>query len=300
MSTTSAPETFLVTLTELRAAAETLRGVAVRTPLFPARPLSTDELGVGLWLKPESLQRGGVFKFRGAYTYLARLDPTVRARGVIAPSSGNHAQAVALAAQLFGVSATAVMPTTVTAAKRTGVERLGARLVLAGTTTHHRIGRALELSRAEGGVIVPPADDRTIIAGQGTVGLEIVEDLPDVGTVLVPLGGGELSAAVAAAMRRWHVPWSARSWPTTTRGSPSAGRANRSCWTTGRSRCGSASRTEAVPRPALRWMSRGPSPASRTSSWCRPSRSPRPSASRGRSCCRLSHSDCISPRSCTA
>jgi threonine dehydratase len=197
---TAVSDRSLVTLADLHAAAGTLRGVAVRTPLLPADQLS-DDLGVECWVKPETLQRGGAFKFRGAYTYVSRLDPAVRARGVIAPSSGNHAQAVALAARLFGVPATAVMPTTVTPAKRAGVERLGGRVVLAGTTTQHRMDRAIEIARDEGGVIVPPYDDRTIIAGQGTAGLEIAEDLGDVGTVLVPVGGGGLSAGVATAIK---------------------------------------------------------------------------------------------------
>lgn len=197
---TVASDTALVTLADLRAAADTLRGVAVRTPLLPAAELASST-GSEVWLKPETLQRGGAFKFRGAYTYLSRLAPDVRARGVIAPSSGNHAQAVALAAKLFGVPATAVMPTTVTQAKRSGVERLGGRVVLAGTTTQHRMDRALEIARDEGGVIVPPYDDRTIIMGQGTAGFEIAEDLPDVGTVLVPVGGGGLSAGVATAIK---------------------------------------------------------------------------------------------------
>jgi len=199
MSTVTS-ETELVTLADLRAAADTLRGVAVRTPLLPAAELIAGT-GDGVWLKPETLQRGGAFKFRGAYTYLSRLAPEVRARGVIAPSSGNHAQAVALAARLFGVPATAVMPTTVTAPKRAGVERLGGRVVLAGTTTQHRMDRAMEIARDEGGVVVPPYDDRTIIMGQGTAGLEIAEDMPDVGTVLVPVGGGGLSAGVATAIK---------------------------------------------------------------------------------------------------
>jgi threonine dehydratase len=197
---TVASDTALVTLADLRAAADALRGVAVRTPLLPATELASDT-GSEVWLKPETLQRGGAFKFRGAYTYVSRLAPDVRARGVIAPSSGNHAQAVALAAKLFGVPATAVMPTTVTQAKRSGVERLGGRVVLAGTTTQHRMDRALEIARDEGGVIVPPYDDRTIIMGQGTAGLEIAEDVPDVGTVLVPVGGGGLSAGVATAIK---------------------------------------------------------------------------------------------------
>jgi threonine dehydratase len=202
MPPVSAPPaaTALVTLERLRAAAAVLRGVAVRTPLLPADGLG-DRWGVQVWLKPEMLQRGGAFKFRGAYYYLATMDPAVRARGVIAPSSGNHAQAVAMAARLFGVPATVVMPTTVTAPKRGGAERLGARVVLAGTTTADRMARAVELAREEGGTIVPPYDDPTIIAGQGTAGLEIVEDLPAVGTVLVPVGGGGLSAGVAAAIK---------------------------------------------------------------------------------------------------
>jgi threonine dehydratase len=192
-------ETSLVTLTELQDAARTLRGVAVRTPLLPVEEMSSGSMS--LWVKPEMLQRGGAFKFRGAYTYLARMAPDVRRRGVIAPSSGNHAQAVALAARLFDVPATVVMPTTVTAAKRGGAERLGARVVLAGTTTQDRMDRAREISQKEGATLVPPYDDRTIIAGQGTAGLEIVEDMPDVDTVLVPVGGGGLSAGVSTAIK---------------------------------------------------------------------------------------------------
>ena len=186
----------LVTLADLRAAAAALRGVIVRTPLLPA-----PELGAGVWIKPEVLQRGGAFKLRGAYTFLARLAPEVRARGVIAPSSGNHAQAVALAAQIFGVPAVVVMPTTVTPAKRAGAERLGARIELAGTTTRHRMERAQAIAAAEGQTLVPPYDDVTIVTGQGTAGLEIVEDLPEVTAVLVPVGGGGLSAGIATAVK---------------------------------------------------------------------------------------------------
>jgi threonine dehydratase len=200
MTTMSASEVALVHLDDIEAAARTLAPVAVRTPLLPCEPL-TERLGVPVYLKPEMLQRGGAFKFRGAYTYLSRLDPDTRRRGVVAPSSGNHAQAVALAARLFDVPATVVMPTTVTAAKRSGAERLGARVVLAGTTTQHRYDRAVEIVRAEGGTLVPPYDDPAIIAGQGTVGLEIARDLPDVGTVVVQVGGGGLSAGVATAVK---------------------------------------------------------------------------------------------------
>ena len=136
-----AATTPLVTLDEIRRAATVLRGVAVRTPLLPADALS-ERVGVPVWLKPEMLQRGGAFKLRGAYTYVASMAPEDRARGVIAPSSGNHAQAVALAARLFGVPATVVMPTTVSPAKRAGAERLGATVELAGTTTADRMQRA--------------------------------------------------------------------------------------------------------------------------------------------------------------
>ena len=177
-----------------------LAPVAVRTPLLPADAVSA-QVGGPVWIKPEMLQRGGAFKFRGAYNYLSHLDPAERARGVIAPSSGNHAQAVALAAKLFGVPATVVMPTTVTAAKRGGAERLGARVVLAGKTTADRMAKAEELVQEEGVVLVPPYDHPVIIAGQGTVGLEIAADMPNVDTVLVPVGGGGFSAGVATAIK---------------------------------------------------------------------------------------------------
>src|SRR5215211_6853568 len=193
-------DTQLVTVGDLEAAARTLAPVAVRTPLLPADVVS-DLVGAPIWIKPEMLQRGGAFKFRGAYNFLSQMDPDVRTRGVIAPSSGNHAQAVALAAQLFGVPATVVMPTTVTPAKRGGAERLGATIELAGTTTNDRMVRAEEIVAATDAVLVPPYDHPTIVAGQGTAGLEIVEDLPSVRLVLVPVGGGGLSAGVATAVK---------------------------------------------------------------------------------------------------
>jgi threonine dehydratase len=190
----------LVSLKEFRDAAATIRDVAVHTPLLPSDALA-ERCGVNVWLKPECLQRGGAFKLRGAYNFIAHLPGAKRARGVIAPSSGNHAQAVALSARLFKVPATVVMPVTVTPAKRAGAERLGAVIELAGTTTKHRYDRALELAARDGLSIVPPYDDPTIIAGQGTVGLEIAEDMGSLGTVLVPVGGGGLSAGVATAIK---------------------------------------------------------------------------------------------------
>jgi len=197
---TAAIEQQLVTIQDLRRAAEILTPVAIRTPLLYDDVLS-EKLGAEIRYKPECLQRAGAFKFRGAYNYLHSLPADVRARGVVAPSSGNHGQGVAMAARLFGIPATVVMPTTVTSAKRAGAERLGARIVLAGTTTQDRAEKAKEICDAEGLTLVHPYDDPMIIAGQGTVGLEIAEDLPRVEMVLVPVGGGGLSAGVATAMK---------------------------------------------------------------------------------------------------
>ncbi len=190
----------LISLRDLEAAAAGLAGVAVRTPLLPVDAL-LDRFPAGVWVKPEMLQRTGAFKFRGAYTFMRNMMPTDRARGVIAPSSGNHGQAVAYVARMYGVPCTVVMPTTVTAAKRAGAERYGAAVELAGVTSLDRANRAAELAVSSGATVVPPFDDPWIIAGQGTLGLEIAEDLPDVGTVIVPVGGGGLSSGVAAAVK---------------------------------------------------------------------------------------------------
>jgi threonine dehydratase len=190
----------LVGLEEIQDAARVLAPAIVRTPLLRADAIA-EQIGAPVWVKPEVLQRGGAFKFRGAFNFLSQLNPEARERGVVAPSSGNHAQAVALAAKIFGVPATVVMPTTVTPAKRSGAERLGARIVLAGTTTTDRLERAQELVAEEGLTLVPPYDHPWIIAGQGTVGLEIAADLHDVDTVLVPVGGGGFSAGVSAAIK---------------------------------------------------------------------------------------------------
>ena len=200
MSAVSTAAPTLVSLDDFRLAASTLRGVAVRTPLLPSEALRA-RFGVPVYLKPEMLQRGGAFKFRGAYWFVAQLSSTQRSRGLVAPSSGNHGQAVALAAQLFDVASTVVMPTTASRAKREGAERLGARVILEGTTTADRMAKATEICAREAATLVPPFDDATIIAGQGTIGLEIADDLPNVDLVLVPVGGGGLSAGVAAAVK---------------------------------------------------------------------------------------------------
>lgn len=190
----------LVGLPQLEAAAQRLRGVALRTPLLPVDALR-ERFPHGVWVKAECLQRVGAFKVRGAFNYVSNMDPDRRARGVIAPSSGNHAQAVAYAALHFGVPCTVVMPTTVSPAKQAGCARLGARVELVGTTTIERIARAEEIARETGATVVPPFDDDLIIAGQGTAGLEIIDELPETATVVVPVGGGGLASGVAAAIK---------------------------------------------------------------------------------------------------
>ncbi len=197
MTVASPPE--LVTLDAIRAAAQHLRGVAVRTPLLPVDELA-ERHGFPVFVKPESLQRVGAFKLRGAFTLVRQLAES-GAKGVITYSSGNHGQAVAYVARRFGLSAVIVMPETVSAAKRSGVERLGGRVVLAGRTSQDRYARAVELAAREGLAMVPPFDHPAIIAGQGTAGLELVEDCPDLRTVAVPVGGGGLAAGVATAVK---------------------------------------------------------------------------------------------------
>jgi threonine dehydratase len=158
------------------------------------------KLGAEVFVKVESLQRVGAFKLRGAFNLVSQLHES-GASGVITYSSGNHGQAVAWAARHFGLRAVIVMPETVTAAKRDGVERYGGEVVLAGRTSADRHQKAMELAAREGLAVVPPFDHEAIIAGQGTVGLEIVEACPTVGTVVVPAGGGGLSAGVATAVK---------------------------------------------------------------------------------------------------
>ncbi len=197
----SARATELVTLDSIRAAARSLEGVAVRTPLLAA-PWVSEVVGREVRLKCESFQPIGAFKLRGAYTMISRLPAGERAKGVITYSSGNHAQAVAYAAREFGVPALIVMPVNAPAVKVEGTKRLGAEVVMEGTTSEERRVRAEEEQARRGMVMVPPFDHPDIIAGQGTVGLEILEDWPDVEAVLVPIGGGGLLSGVAAAVKR--------------------------------------------------------------------------------------------------
>ena len=186
----------LVGIDAIRAAAATLRGVATRTPLVAfGRPEARQ------FLKAESLQPIGAFKIRGAYVAVASLTEEERARGVITYSSGNHAQGVARAARLLGARAVVVMPSDAPALKKARVEADGAQVIVVGTSSEERQAVAEELAAGRGLSIIPPLDDDRIIAGQGTVGLEIAEDLPDVAAVLVPIGGGGLASGVAAAIK---------------------------------------------------------------------------------------------------
>ena len=201
MSELQSSDDTLVSRADIEAAARRLQGQAIRTPIISALQLS-ERLGVACGVKAESFQRTGSFKFRGAFNYIATMAPADRSRGVIAPSSGNHGQAVACVASMFGIPATIVMPTTVTAIKRAGVERYGATVVLAGTTTDDRMTAAEELARTSGAIIVPPYDDPAIIAGQATCGLEILDDQPAAMTIVVPVGGGGLSGGIATIVKR--------------------------------------------------------------------------------------------------
>jgi len=187
----------MVTLDDIRTAQARLRGVANRTGLI-SFPTGDDRT---LYLKPENLQPIGAFKLRGAYNKIASLSEAERARGVITYSSGNHAQGVAYAARALGTRAIVVMPCNAPALKREATQALGAELVLVGPGSLERQQRAEELAREHGYAIVPPYDDEKIIAGQGTMGLEILEDLPEVGTVLVPVGGGGMISGISAAIK---------------------------------------------------------------------------------------------------
>ena len=185
----------LVALEDIRAAARRVAAVARRTPVIPtAVP--------GLLLKCENMQPIGAFKQRGAYNMIAQLAPDVRSRGVITYSSGNHGQAVAMAAQLLGAPAVIVMPETAPAVKVEGARAYGAEVVFAGRTSIDRKVRAEEIAASRALTVVPPFDHEWIIAGQGTVGLEILEQCLSLDAIYVPVGGGGLISGVATAIKR--------------------------------------------------------------------------------------------------
>jgi len=204
----------MITLSDLRSAQSRIRGVVVRTRLIEfdwgLPHVSSLLRGMGpfaanpnrrLFLKPENHQPIGAFKLRGAYNHIASLSEDERRRGVISYSSGNHAQGVAYAARALNTKAVIVMPNNAPANKCEATAKLGAEIIMVGPASNERKVRAEELAARHGYVIVPPYNDEKIIAGQGTVGLEIIEDLPDVEAVFCPVGGGGLISGVAAAIK---------------------------------------------------------------------------------------------------
>ena len=193
----------MVCLDDIRQAQNRLRGIAVRTELVQSH-LKGDEATDDrrkLYLKPENLQPIGSFKLRGAYNKIASLSDDERRRGVISYSSGNHAQGVAYAARALGVKAIIVMPSNAPSIKRQATALLGAEIVQVGPASSERQAKAEQMAVEHGYAIVAPYNDEKIIAGQGTMGLEILEDLPDVETVLVPVGGGGMISGIATAIK---------------------------------------------------------------------------------------------------
>ena len=199
----------MVTLQDIQEARSLLRNIAVRTPLVLCKLPSDPQMQANdrhIYIKPENLQPVGSFKLRGAYNKISSLTPDERKRGVVAHSSGNHAQGVAFAARALRVKATIVMPSSAPKVKLDATRGMGAEVVLVGPASEDRIKKAEELEQERGLVPVPPYNDEKIIAGQGTIGLEIFEDMSDVELVLVPVGGGGLISGVAASRSRDLIP----------------------------------------------------------------------------------------------
>jgi len=194
----------MVTLDDIRTAQQRLKGVAFHTPLIPYVKTSGGNVSPPqpqLWLKAENFQPIGAFKLRGAYNKLVALTPEERRRGVITYSSGNHAQGVAFAARALDVKSVIVMPRNAPSTKIEATRGYGAQIEFVGPSSSERQARAEELASKHGYVIIPPYNDEHIIAGQGTVGLEILTDLPEAGAVLVPIGGGGLISGTATAVK---------------------------------------------------------------------------------------------------
>jgi len=189
-----------VTLEDVRAAQELLSGVVRPTPLEYSRALA-DRVGAEVYLKCENLQRAGSFKIRGAYTRMARLSEEEKARGVVAASAGNHAQGVALAAQLLGIKAKVYMPHGAPMPKLVATKAYGATIEQVGTTIDECLVKAREWEASTGAVLIHPFDHPDIVAGQGTCGLEIIQECPDVKTIVVSAGGGGLLAGIATAVK---------------------------------------------------------------------------------------------------
>jgi threonine dehydratase len=194
-------EALAVAFEDVLDAARRLAGVAHRTPVFTSRTLD-ERVGARVFLKCEGFQRAGAFKFRGAYNALSRLTDDEKGRGVLTYSSGNHAQAIALAARLIGTSATIVMPKDAPAAKRRATEGYGARVVAYDPATEDREAIARGLRAAAPMVLVPPFDHPHVIAGQGTAALELLEEVGDLDALVAPCGGGGLLAGSALVASR--------------------------------------------------------------------------------------------------
>jgi threonine dehydratase len=193
-----------ITLDEFREAAEHSKSVIIETPMLAARWL-TESVGVPVFLKCECMQRAGSFKIRGAYNFISRLSEQQRAAGVCAASAGNHAQGVALSAQLLGIRATIFMPENAPLPKVRATEGYGAEVRLAGQTVGDCLALARQFSNATGSVFVHPFDDRDVIIGQGTLALDIVKQCPDVATVVVCTGGGGMLSGIAMAIKQLKV-----------------------------------------------------------------------------------------------
>ena len=189
-----------VTLEDVLAAQDLLSGVVRPTPLEYSRALS-ERVGADVYLKCENLQRAGSFKIRGAYTRMARLSDEEKARGVVAASAGNHAQGVALAAQLLGIESTVFMPIGAPIPKLLATRAYGAHVEQVGTTVDEALVAAKEMAASSGAVLIHPFDHADIVAGQGTCGLEILEQCPDVRTIVTSVGGGGLLAGMAVAVK---------------------------------------------------------------------------------------------------
>ena len=189
-----------VSLADVEAAALLLEGVVRRTPIESSRPLR-ELVGGPVWLKCENLQRAGSFKIRGAYTRMSRLSPDERAHGVVAASAGNHAQGVALAAHMLGLDATVFMPVGAALPKLSATRAYGAAVQLVGETLGDSLVAAHAFAAETGAVLIHPYDHPHVVAGQGTVGLEIMQQQPDVRTVVVCTGGGGLLAGIATAVK---------------------------------------------------------------------------------------------------
>jgi threonine dehydratase len=190
----------MVSLAQIQAAAELLEGKIIRTPLVYS-PTFSEAMGAEVHLKLEAMQKAGSFKVRGATNRILSQVDRIGSGGVIAASAGNHAQGVAVAAAIASITATIVMPEWVSATKQEATAGYGAAIILKGVTLQESIGHAIALAASGDMTFIHPYNDETIIAGQGTIGLEIIQDLPDVDTVIVPIGGGGLISGIATAVK---------------------------------------------------------------------------------------------------